>query len=105
MLKYLEKFTDKLTAKINTGTELIMNESTFTEYLVQRIETHFPCENPMQVYESMLAQAKEMYPEAEPQMWKEWVVFGLINEFDDKTLDFIYYSFTTGETSQSVEAA
>jgi hypothetical protein len=82
-----------------------MHESSFTKFLLNRIEIHFPCENPMQVYESMVAQAKEMYPEADPKMWKEWVVFGLIKEFNDKKLDFAYYTSTVTEANVTVEAA
>ncbi|TNE97121.1 MAG: hypothetical protein EP326_12065 [Deltaproteobacteria bacterium] len=82
-----------------------MNESTFNQLLFQRIETHFPCENPESVYESMLAQAKEMYPQAGREKWVEWVVFGLIEEFQDKTLDFIYHSYCKNESQQTVHAA
>lgn len=82
-----------------------MNESTFNQTLLQRLETHFPCENPHKVYESMIAQAKEMYPEAGHNYWVEWVVFGLINEFNDKTLDFVYYTYSKSFSEKSAHAA
>ncbi len=105
MLKLFPEHTDELTAYMNTSPDKTMNESTFKQFVFQRIETHFPCENPEDVFNSMLAQAKEMYPKASQEKWLEWVVFGLIIEFNDKTLDFIYHAYTKSNFQEGAQAA